>query len=191
MREILAVAALILGFYGFIPYLRDILKGKVKPARSARIMFAALLVIALFQQHDLGSRYALAITIGEAAGSILILLSSLKYGVGGLKKLDVVCYVLLAADLFFWLTTSNSLIALHLTVLADLIAFTPTLEKTWHDPSSETTTFFLLGVIAPLLSIAASKELTYGIILFPAYLAIANGFEVLLIERKIVKASVK
>lgn len=184
MREVIAAAALVLGFYGYIPYLRDILAGKVRPSRAARIMFAALLIIALFQQHALGSRLALAITIAEAAGSILILLSAIKFGVGGLARLDIICYLLLVVDVFFWLTSKNTLLALHLTVLADLIAFTPTLEKTWRDPKSETATFYILGVIAPLLSVAGSEKISYGIVLFPIYLALANGIEVLLIKTR-------
>jgi len=140
-----------------------------------------LLAVALMQQHTLGSSWALAVTIGEAVGSVLILSLAMKRGVGGLSRLDIACYVVLSADLALWLTTSHTLWALHLTVLADLIAFTPTLVKTWRDPTSETPTFFVLGAIAPLLSILGGGNFSYGVVLFPAYLALINAVEVGLI----------
>jgi len=180
----LAILSGLMGLYAYWPYARDILKGRVNPARSARIMFVLLLFLALFQQHNLGGRGSLGVTIGELIGSIIILFLSLANGVGGLRKLDIVCYILLIIDLFVWLISKNTLVALHLTVLADLIAFTPTLEKTFKNPKSETAAFFVLGAIAPLPSIAAAGKFTYGIILYPACLTIANSFEVFLIKRK-------
>ncbi len=184
MKEVLSVLAGVLVFYGYIPYARDIVKGKARPARSARVMFTVLLLVALLQQHSVGSVWTLAVTIGELVGTVGILGLALKYGVGGLKKLDLVCYVLLGLTILVWVTTGNALLALHLTVITDVIAFTPTLEKTWRQPQSETPLFFIIGTVAPLLNIAAAHEFSYGVLLFPAYLAVANFVEVLLIYRK-------
>lgn len=179
----LGIASFIIVFGAYIPYLFDVLKGKAQPSRSTRLMFATLMIIAISQQWNLGSRGTLAVTIGEAAGSFIILLTSFVHGVDGLKRLDVVCYGLLIVDVFFWLTTSDTTLALHLTVLADFIAFTPTLVKTWKQPKSETPLFYAAGVIAPLMSVLAGHNYAYGVILFPVYLAIANALEVGLIYR--------
>jgi hypothetical protein len=181
--KIFAILAAVLGLVAYFPYMQDILAGKVQPARSVRIMFVLLLSLSLWQQHALGSRLALGVTIGELIGSIAILFMSLTRGVGGLKRLDIICYALLIIDVFFWLTSKNALIALHLTVLADIIAFTPTLEKTWRNPASETAPFFVIGVIAAAFSILAAQDKSYAIILYPLSLVIFNGLEVLLIKR--------
>ncbi len=184
MKELLSIVAGVIVASAFIPYAIDIARGKVKPARSARIMFAVLMIIALFQQRELGAWWLLAVTVGDGIGAIAILVLSLKKGVGGLKRLDMICYGLLVIDVFVWLTTQNVLLALHLTVLADLIAFTPTLVKTWKHPQSETALFFILGAVGPLLNIIAVGEYGYAVLLFPFYLALANGIEVLLIYRR-------
>lgn len=176
-----AVGVILLATY--IPYGIDIFKGKVKPARSARLMFVILLSVALLQQHSLGSGWVLAITIGELIGSMAIFGLAMKYGVGGLGRLDVACYVLLFASLVLWTVSDNALLALHLTILVDLIAFMPTLVKTWHAPKSETSLFFAVGAAAPLLGVAASGSYGYSIIAFPLYLAFVNGLEVGLIYR--------
>jgi hypothetical protein len=184
LSSILGIISVIIVFGCYIPYMVDIYKGKVKPARAARIMFTALTVIALFQQRDLGSGWTLAVTVGEVAGSVLILWAAIKHGVGGMKKTDIICYVLLALSVFFWLTTKNAFVALHFTVFADLVAFFPTLMKTWNWPNSETPLFFIAGVIAPILSIIAGNDYSYAIVLFPLYLALINLLEVGFILRK-------
>lgn len=184
LSNFLSILAAALIIYSYIPYSRDILNGRVKPARSARLMFAALTTLALFQQHSLGSGWALAVTVGEVIGSLAILMLALRKGVGGLQKLDIICYALLIVSCVVWITSKNALLALHFTVLADVIAFTPTLVKTWHMPKTETPLFFILGIIAPFLSIVAAGNYAYAIVLFPLYLAIANALEVLLIYRR-------
>ena len=179
----ISVVSALIAFGVYIPYFIDILSGKAKPARSARIMLTALLIIALFQQRGLGGGWTLAVTIGEAVGAIAILAASLKRGVGGLNRLDLICYLLLFIDVLFWVTTDNTLVALYLTVIADVIAFGPTLIKTWRHPKSETPIFFLGGFVAPILSIVGGQNYSYAVILFPLYISIVNGLEIVLIYR--------
>jgi hypothetical protein len=184
IRDILSLAAGLLVFWAFIPYGRDILRGKVSPARSARLMFAVLMIVAILQQHSLGAGLTLAVSLGEAAGSLAILFLSIKYGMGGLRRLDTLCYGLLALDIVVWVTTGNALLALYLSIIADVIAFFPTLHKTWVNPASETAFFFATGIAAPLLNLAAVGHFTYKVALYPIALAIENTIEVALIYRK-------
>ena len=184
MKEALSVIAGLIAFYGYIPYAIDTIKGRAKPARSARLMFALLLVVTLLQQNQLHSGWLLALTVGEAVGSIGILLLALKYGVGGLTRIDMACYVLLGLDILLWQSTGNALLALHLSVLADLIAFTPTLIKTWRQPWTETPLFFVFGTVAAPINILATGKYSYAVLLFPVYLMVANMSELLLIVGK-------
>ena len=182
-RTGMAVLSASIALGAYFPYGRDIARGRVQPARAARIMLTLLIVLALVQQRSLGSGLALAITIGETIGSIAILSLAMKHGIGGLRKLDLICYGLLAIDVLIWLLTGSAVLALILTIVADSIAFWPTLHKTWHDASSETVSFFWLGALAPVLSLLAQNHLTYSVAVFPAYIAVANLLEVSLIYR--------
>lgn len=184
IKESLAVLSFIIIIGATIPYMIDIAQGRAKPARAARMMLFVLCVFALFQQHSLGGGLTLAVTVGEVISSVLLLALAFRHGVGGWSKGDKVCYMLLALDLLVWAITKNPLLALHLTILADTIAFWPTLEKTWRYPKSETPLFFWGGVVAPLLSIAAGSDFSYSVIVFPLYLSVANLLEIGLIYRK-------
>ena len=181
MREALAALAGFIAFAGYVPYGFDILKGRVKPSRSARFMLTLLLVITLLQQRQLGSGLLVAITYGEVIGTIAILFLSVKNGIGGLAKADLVCYALLAIDMSVWLSTDQTLLALHLSVIADMVAFTPTLLKTWRQPWTETPVYFLSMVIASPLNIIAAGTYRYGVLLFPTYIGVVNLLEAVLI----------
>jgi hypothetical protein len=181
MRDLLAALAGVIAFYGYIPYGIDIVRGKVRPARSARIMLTLLLLVTLLQQRDLGSGWLLSITVGEVVGALGILVLGIRKGMGGLSIIDVVCYVLLAIDLGLWLSTKHTLLALHLSILADFIAFTPTLVKTWRHPWTETPLYFMTMVIASPLNIIAIGTYRYSIVVFPAYLGVINLLEVIVI----------
>ena len=189
MHIFFAVISFVIIIAVTIPYMRDVIKGRARPARAARVMLFLLLIITLLQQHDLGSGYAMTVTFSELLSSALLLGLALKYGVGGLALTDKICYCLLAIDLMLWLLTKNTLLALHLTILADTISFWPTLEKTWRLPQSETKLFFWGGVIAPLFSIAAQNSFTYSVIVFPAYLSVINLVEIAVINSGKIRAS--
>lgn len=167
--------------FSFLPYARDIIKGKVKPSRSARLMITLVLIISLLQQHSLGSGWLIAMTLGDTIGAIAILFLSLKRGVGGLKRLDLICYLLLLLDVIVWITTRNTLLALHLSIFADFIAMTPVFVKTWHQPWTETPLFFALGFIAPVLNIIGAGKYSYAVLLLPVYVGLTNVLEVGLI----------
>lgn len=167
--------------YSYIPYAQDILKGKVKPSRSARSMFVLILILGLLQQKSLGSGWLIAMTVGDTIGAVGILLLSLKRGIGGLKTLDIVCYVLLAIDVTVWISTGSALLALHLSILADFIAMTPVFVKTWRQPWTETPLFFVLGIVAPLLNIIGAGKFSYAVLLLPLYIAAMNVTETMLI----------
>jgi hypothetical protein len=181
MRALLAAMSIIIILLSALPYARDVVRGRVSPNRSTRIMFFVLLLVATLQQHQLGTGLALSVLVAEFVTAAGLLGLSFNHGVGGLTRFDVGCYILLGLDVVLWLTTPYVLIALLLTMVADCIGFAPTVVKTWYKPSSETPLFYWAGVVAPLLAIAAEAHITLVHIAYPLFLVFANGFELLLI----------
>jgi hypothetical protein len=184
MREVIALVSGLVVFGTTVPYLIDVLKGNVRPVRSTRIMFLLLLLLALMQQRSMGVGVVMVITISELAATILLFAISMRKGVGGLSRLDVVCYLLLAASIVVWYGTKSAYIGLIFTILADFVAFFPVIHRTIFDPKSETQLFYWGGVIGPLLAIVADPNKTTKNILFTAYLAMVNFLVVLLINRQ-------
>lgn len=174
MKPILGIIAGLVVVIGTLPYLRDILRKETKPSRVTWGLLTAFLLITVFVQGDLGTGWAIALTIGEviACGSVFLL--SLKYGEGGSEKSDKICYIIWAVTIVSWLILDKPLLALHFGVLADLVAMTPTFIKSWKAPHEESINVFAASSLSGFIGIFAAETYTYSRVLFPAYLFVVN-----------------
>lgn len=175
MKETLGILAAVIVIVGTIPYLRDVLRGSTRPARSTWTLLTILLVLDLLVQHDIGVGWAIALTAGEvlATGSVFIL--ALKYGVGGLDKADLVSYALWVIMVGCWLLLDRPLLALHFGVAADLVSMIPTFIKSWRQPTEESKSVFVTSSVAGFFGLLAAVNFGYENILLPLYLVLVNA----------------
>ena len=175
MRDIIGIFSGIIVIFASIPYLIDVKRKKARPARSTWIMFVILLFLGVIQSGSLGSGYSRFLIIGDITTCTLVLLFSFRYGISSITTLDIVCYSILTLDIILWQLLDNPLLGLLITISADLVAITPTIVKTYIDPSSETPAIWLITTFASLLAIFSENEISLVIIIFPLYLALTNG----------------
>jgi hypothetical protein len=173
-RQVFGVLAVVIVVLSVVPYLRDCLLHRTRPARSTWILLTLLLLISLVLQGELESGWAMASTVGEFVACFTIMLYSFKFGVGGTTRLDKICYLLWSITVVSWIILDKPLIALHISIIADIIAMVPTYKKSWQDPESESMNVFIGGAIASAFSIVAAAELRYVTILFPLYFLLSN-----------------
>jgi hypothetical protein len=174
MAEIFAILSGLILLAGAPPYLIDILKGKTKPERATWFIWSVLGTIAFISQTSLHGGWSLVFVGLDGAGSIVVFLLSLKYGVGGWSRLDKAGLVIATMGVVISLLAHDAVIALCGVVLADVAGVVLTVHKTFLHPSSETSiTWFFLGSSALLGALAVGK-VQFDLLLYPAYLAIAN-----------------
>lgn len=192
VRSFFGILSFVLSFGATIPYAVDIIKGRAKPARSTRILFLLLILVTLVVQSREFTSWVLLLTIGELATQVMLFGLGMKHGMGGLARLDVVCYIAFAISLAAYLLTRNATLSLTLLVLTDSIAFLPTIVKIWRDPTSDTWVFFVVGgVAAAAASLLARSTNSYTELLFPTYIFIVNALAaipILLHSRRIRKS---
>src|SRR5438270_5190763 len=121
MNSFFGIISFILSFGVTIPYSIDIIKGRAKPARSTRILFLLLIVTTFIVQSHEFTSWVLLLTVGELATQVLLFFLSIKYGIGGLTRLDIICYGGFIVSLTAYLLTKNGVLSLTLLVLTDLI----------------------------------------------------------------------
>ena len=184
MNAVLAGLSGLISLLAFLPYFKDILHGRVVLARSGRLMYVVLLIFVLFQQKSLGTGWSIVLTLSELIVCTIIFSLSFKYGVGGMSRLDLVCYLLLLMNLIIWKSTNNAFIGIHLSILGDAIASWPIIHKTFREPKSETPLFYWAGATASMLAIFAEENIAYSTIAFPLYLVLANAIIAGLTYRK-------
>ena len=176
--NILPAAGIIAGIVtliAYVPYLRDIFKGTTKPVRATWFIWTVLSGIALTSQLASGGRWSVVMTAAQMLGTTLIFVLSIKRGYGGLDKQEGISLVVAVLGLALWLVTDKPLLALLCVVVVDAAGSWLTVFKSYKDPGSETLSTWILDCVSSLFALAAIGSLNYTLILYPAYLFIANG----------------
>lgn len=183
MKDIFITISVILGLLSSFVYFIAILKGQARPHRTTRFVFlfiTALTTLSLFAQ---GNRVALWLSAVSTFQSIVIFGLSMKYGMGGRSKTDILCLVMALIGIVSWQVTKSPLMALYFTIAADFTGIIPTLIKTYRFPHTEVWTFYTLDVIAASFNLLATKEFIVSQYLYPFYIILINLVVVLLIIR--------
>ncbi len=168
----------------------SILRGDFRPQRMTRFLIfliSLLFVGTLFAQGD---RNGIVIAGVQLVGGGIIFLLSLKKGIGGYSGMDIVVFLMTIASLVIWKRTDNALVGLMMSILTDIIAFTPTIVKTWNLPHTEEWRFYLSDVVASTFSILSIAAYSLETLAFPVYILAINTMSVVMIlgRRKVLAA---
>lgn len=186
MAQILGVIAVAIGLYGYVPYFRDIFKGKTKPHAFSWLIWGILTGIGfLAQVFDNGGPGAW-VTGVTAFVCIMIFLLALSRGEKNITKSDWWCLLGAFLAIGLWLITDDPLIAVVLITVIDALGFIPTFRKSYHRPDQETAVTYVLSGVKFIVAIAALSNFSLVTVLYPLSLVLMNGLFVamLYIRRK-------
>jgi len=161
-----------------------IMRGGAKPHRTTRfiiVVIALIITTSLFAQHNATTIY---LSGADLIGCTIIFLLTLKHGMGGWAKTDIICLLIALFGIYLWVTTSNPVFALYFAIGADFIGMVPTFIKTYHYPKTEYWLAYAICVPAAILNICANKTFNFAILAFPVYAIIINSIMVAMICRK-------
>lgn len=165
MKEIIAVIAALLAFVGNISYLKDVFKGNVQPHPYTWFIWSIVSMTTFFGGLAKGAGIG-ALPTGVAEGfTIIIFLFSLKYLFQDkaihIRKIDNYFLIICLLGLIPWALTKDPTISVVIVVLIDIIAFIPTLRKTWAKPQSERPLLYEMNVARHILTLFSLQ--TYNI----------------------------
>jgi hypothetical protein len=141
-------------------------------------LLSLLFVGTLIAQHD---RNGIYIAVAQLLGSIVILLLSLKKGMGGWETTDKIVLAMTLFSLLIWKTTNNPLLGLIMSMVTDFIGVIPTFIKTWKWPETEEWKFYMSDVVSSTFSLLSIAHYTLATTSFPAYILFINALGVVLI----------
>lgn len=174
MKEVFAVISAVLILVAGPPYALDTLRGITKPQRMTWFIFSLLGVVAFISQMSLGASWSLLFSGLDTAGSCLMLLLSLKYGVGGYARRDIAALVVALVGVLMALLFKQPLVSLAGVILADASGTALTIRKAYLDPDSETTITWLCVGSSAVFGGLAVGSWSLALLLYPAYLVVAN-----------------
>lgn len=164
-------------------YIRDTLRGKTRPNRVSWFVLAIapLVAFAAMISQGIGFRQSLmTFTIGLSP--LLIFISSFvtKYASWRIRPFDLACGGLALAGLGLWGITRVGNLAILFGLLADLLAFLPTLVKAFAHPETESWQLFGLAFFNGAIALLIINRWDFAHAAFPIYLFIADLIMVLL-----------
>ena len=184
-KIILGVVAAVIGFVGYIPYYRDVIRGTTKPHPFSWVGFGLLLGITFFAQMVTGAGAGAWVNGVSALGVLGIAALSFSKGEKDITRFDWICFAGGLLGIVLWRLTSNPLTAVVIVTVVDAVVFLPTYRKAYLKPNEETASLFVLSTIKYLISLFALASFTLATALFPVSLVISNaGFVLLLLIRR-------
>jgi len=174
MLETLGYASGILMMLSVIPYARSILRGETKPQRMTWFIWTVLILIAFFSQLAKGATWSLLLTAGDAIAIIISFILSIKFGVGGLRKIDIISLCGAGVSLILWYLTKEPAVALFLIIIIDLIGANLTIIKTWKNPETENWVGWGICGVGGFLGVLAVGSFNFVLLSYPIYICLIN-----------------
>ncbi len=168
------IATLITGL-AYFPYIFSILKHKTKPDRTTWSVLFLIGIITFFAYQEVGAIETLGVALANVIGPFVIFLLSIKYGEGwkNISDFKYLAFSLIAVIL--WRVYDSALIGLIFNLVADLIAFIPTIKKSFFRPWTEDFLTWGLFVFGGVVNLFAIESWSFEIVIYPAYILLAEG----------------
>lgn len=161
VKEILSAIAILLTFVAYIPYYRDILKGKTHPHIYTWSLWGLLTILIVALQFIGGAGPSTWVTAAAGVMCIGVIILGFKGGKKYITKSDTAIALLALLAIIFWLFVDQPVVSLILVIVADLLAFIPTIRKAWKKPYTETLSLYVTNSIRFLLALAAVETYTF------------------------------
>jgi hypothetical protein len=176
LKTIIGIVAVVLTFIGYIPYIRDILKGKTEPHLYSWILWSVVTAIAFaLQMSDNAGSGAWVTAAACLLCTTVFVLSLIKKSKKDIVWTDTLFFVLALISLALWLIAKQPVLSAILTTTTDLLGFVPTVRKSWNRPYTETTSFYYINSFRFALAVVALQRYTLLTALYPIAWLIANG----------------
>ena len=187
LPESFIVIAALVGSVGYLYYILEMFRGNARPNKVSWGLWTLTSGISFVA--SLYSGGGLQTVIIFLASFMPFLVFSLSYFIRQsyweTSKLDYYVASIAVLAIFLWIITDNPVVALVFAIVADGLAYIPTIIKSWTTPYSESLLTDILTTVSPVLVILTITSWTYGNYMFPIFLAVMNGsLTIILIMRR-------
>ncbi len=175
MKEVIAIIAAGIAIIGNVPYLIDVMKRRVKPHPYTWLVWTIVSAVTFFGQLAKGAGVGAIPTAAAEIFTVIIFLFSLQYGFKNIRTIDTVFLIAALLGFIPWILTKDPTISVIIVVAIDLIAFIPTLRKTWMYPSTETPTLYSMNVLRHVLTLFSLQAYNIATMLHSIAMIMTNS----------------
>lgn len=164
----------VLVLLGNVPYIFAILRKETVPNRASWWIWAGVNLLVVSSYISLGNTAAIGVGLGGLIGQIVIALLSIRYGTGGVSKLDRTCIIGAVGSALLWWATSSAFLAHVLGVFMDFLGWLPTFQKTRVQPQSEDLFSWFLWTTGAMLAFFSIETWSVSSSLFLVYIFVTD-----------------
>jgi len=179
LKTIIGAITVVLGVVGYIPYLRNVLKGTTKPHVYTWFVWGSMTLIIFALQISDNAGPGAWVTLVTAILSLTIFALGIRQGDKDITKSDTLSFVAAIFALGLWLFAEQPVATTVLLVTVGMFGFIPTIRKSWNKPYTETISTYAINSFRQGLSFFALTNYSILTWLFPITWSIANGLFVL------------
>ncbi|MFH1909807.1 MAG: hypothetical protein ABIJ72_01255 [bacterium] len=184
MQTALIWASNILVFSSYLAYEWAMIKGRARPHRTTRLVLSVIIILGFFSMYAQGDRVVVWFLGICAVQSFVMLIMSIKWGMGGWAKNDLLALAIAIIGIVTWQVTDNPVLGLYAAVTADLAGMIPALVKTYHLPNTEYWLTYVFDLSAILLTGFAIQNGGFNDYLYPVYLLLVNSLMMIFLLRR-------
>lgn len=171
-KELLSAVAIVLTLAAFVPYIRSIIAGTVRPHVFSWLTWGlTTFLVFLAQLNAKGGAGAWPIGVSASMTFVITLLAYLTRSDISITRTDWLFFVSALSSMPFWYLTDDPMWAVVILTTVDVLGFGPTVRKAYALPHSESLVFFGLFTARNIIVIMAMENYTVTTILFPAVIA--------------------
>ncbi|MEQ8856749.1 hypothetical protein [Gimesia sp.] len=191
LKLIFSGLAIVITFMAFIPYIRGILQGRIKPHLFSWLIWGMTTLIVFFAQLDAdGGTGAWPIGVSGVITIYIAFLSYVKRGDISITRLDRLFFSAALLSIPCWYFTANPMWAVILLTTIDLLGFGPTIRKAYDHPYEESLLFIFMFFLRNTFALLALESYSLTTVLFPLSICVVCLFLCTLISyrRRVVVA---
>ncbi len=174
-KVLMGLAAVAMGFAGYVPYFTGILKGTTKPHVFSWFIWGLLTAIAFVIQISEHAGPGAWITGVTACVCFAITALALQRGERSITRSDWATFIAALASIPLWLITKDPVYSVLLITVIDALGFYPTFRKTWHKPWEEALIAHFMSGLKWVFAIAALEQMNFNTAFYPLSLVFMNN----------------
>jgi hypothetical protein len=175
-REILGGIAFVGAIIGTVPYIVSILKKKTRPHMFTWLVWAILTIMICVIQITEGAGPAVWHMLITALTTTIIAILSFFLGEKQGSRLDWLAFISSLAAIPLWIVTKDPTASAVLLTVIDVVAFWPTVSKTWKHPHGENLFYYCVWLLRYPLATAAIANWNLANAVYPATWSVIGVF---------------
>ena len=176
---LIGLLSLIFNLIGYVPYYRDIFRGKVKPQRITWSLWAVLTFIASVNQIRNGGGWSTVFVLSTFLLVFGVFILSFTKGLGGGSTQDKLSLVVAGLLFIWWIYSKDSIYSTYIVIAIDSIGALLTAQKAYKEPETEAYLQWVTSGISAMLGILAIESYSTILLAYPLYVVIGNSVIVL------------